>query len=660
MKLLTFTRMFLSVFLICIFSVNHALSYSVGYNPSQAGYVFDPPVVYEEQEFFGETFKNTSQLSIFKLFLAMLDIKKIPRGAANNPNVLLMTVLAGGLGDYTYLHKTAKLLKEEIPDLRVSVMAHGSDMSANKVRSVFTAFYPQYLISTYAEGEELQKALDVWESAQFRLVLAAQPTSFLIDQEKMPQAFYIGEILHLRERLHTCETEACRIKQLSWIYQTANEDYKEYNNKVLGLLDEEAFDGVGFKKTDFSAEQTVLKLAKPVYVDAEYLAGDRSSCNLAQKMMWCFNAPRFGFGPRDAGILIDENIRDKVHQYQLVSDKLNTGWVQALTKAPAELLEAISGASSSPEQLQFFINGNNYYFGYFHRTNGKLTFIRSILNAHPDEPVKIVLPLESISLKSPSVVSGLLEGNVRAVRLWTPDYGWEEYLLEGGASDGRTLEIINPYPLAQDVMEALQFFSNVVVGTTGDHSLYAAISMGKLPHQEVISHQFFVRHQLGLISRQPGIKAFYSTLDPEKTGFLLQQFQQSPQEIAQFTNQLIEEHSANELLASMTRTAGSLSYQLWVFLRTIDDVADLSYDLQAAYLHTLSGDQADTARARLILKSIEGVDELVDHQREPIASVTDTQALKTFLKEQVVQIDSIQLRLILSEAIVGFINKHSI
>ena len=150
------------------------------------------------------------------------------------------------------------------------------------------------------------------------------------------------------------------------------------------------------------------------------------------------------------------------------------------------------------------------------------------MRANPEGVPKFVMPLNPYYLTLPEIKAGLQEARVKTVKFWAQNYGWTEYDIEG-VDAGRVIEILNPFPLTRHNNLALAFFSQLMVGTTGDQSLYEAISMGKLPYHELATHQFFVRHQLESIADHPALETYFRTLKPEATGESLTYLQAHPE-----------------------------------------------------------------------------------------------------------------------------------
>ena len=609
----------------------------------------------ESQELFGESFATAGQLEIYKLFLAMLDPVQNVRGGHD---VMLLTRSTHGLGDYSYVDKAARHLLKSNPSLNIGV-ATASHWQARTLKTLFCD--PPYSRYWFSGGEpgESDTAHAASGSSHFNFMLASK-IGYALKPVTENNAFFIGEMINDRDTLTICDNPTCRAEQLRWSYRKYVSDYIDFTLNILNTTFEtledlweesirymeenplEEFETASLIHSYAYLDSMNLKDLPGVYFKPSYEFTDFNSrqkaeyCRTETKLIFCYHTPRFGLSPINAGVLVDPDLLEKVTEFREANDKKSVRLFSALDSVPADLKAAISGSENNNEQTGYFLGEGNYYFGYFHDRNGRIGFIRSVAEAHPGDVVRIVLPFGVASVRDDLNRSGLLKGNITQVRHWTSEEGWKTHNLSE-ETGGSIVEIINIPRVPKDAMQALAFFSRPVVGTTGDQSLFEALTMGKLPFHEVVSHQFFVRHQLELIARHPLIKAFYSSLDPKVLGPLISQLEASPVEIADFTREIVTRRSANGLIQSIVDTALSPSAEVQGFLVAVDALQPLSEDYQDRFLSQLDQDRADIALARFVFNTLrQNPWKNLNHER---------------LGELISNIDSYLIRMLLSEAL---------
>lgn len=589
----------------------------------------------------GESFNNPDQKEIFKLFLATFQ----PDYNRQNNRVMLSTEMAGGLGDFTYIHKTASLLEMHQTSDDIHLLSLNTDTStAERIETVFQQRTPRHMLDL-----DYDDIVSIWQAKELQNHI--KNTSFVLNLGPASDILFIltstTNVFNISEIFHEAISDDPEIKKISSTFNATvgQQLERDYNHTILGIEDPAEY---------LLSGRDIITNSRSLMDDelSEYSVD--SDCSPITAMSTCIHVPAFGIGPGDAGILVDDQLRQKVRQYRSAENPYNTDFAKDLLLTEPAVLTAISGQTSPEQQQRYFVRDSNYHIGYFHTYNGKDSFISAITHAYPDVPIRLVLPVDEDYLLQDTTQLMLKRVGVQTVRLWMPEQGWKDYQFNEVHAQGRTIEIVNPFPLPIASLEALNFFSKPVVGTTGDHSFYAAISMGKLPHHEVMSHQYLLRTQLSEIAREPVVQSFYRGLDRRQIGVAIRKLESNPRIIHDFTSQLINDHSANELLLSITAAALNPAPEVTDLLTTIDSLYTASPEQQQTAFQAMPRDEADIARVRLILTKLS---ELGQPDEMSPALGSGFEALKLWFASHVEQIKGSKLRLISQEAISDYFRK---
>ena len=588
----------------------------------------------------GESFINPDQKEIFKLFLATFQ----PDYNRQNNRVMLSTEMAGGLGDFTYIHKTASLLEMHQASDDIHLLSLNTDTSTvERIETVFQQRTPRHMLALNYDD-----IVSIWQAKELQKHI--KNTSFVLNLGPASDILFAltstTNVFNIAEIFHEAISDDPEIKKISTFNATVGQQLeRDYNHTILGIEDPAEY---------LLSGRDIITNSRSLMDDelSEYSVD--SDCSPITAMSTCVHVPAFGIGPGDAGILVDDQLRQKVRQYRSAENPYNTDFAKDLLLTEPAVLTAISGQTSPEQQQRYFVHHSDYHIGYLHTYNGKDSFISAIAHAYPDVPIRLVLPVDEDYLLQDTTQLMLKRVGVQTVRLWMPEQGWKDYQFNEVHAQGRTIEIVNPFPLPIASLEALNFFSKPVVGTTGDHSFYAAISMGKLPHHEVMSHQYLLRTQLSEIARQPVVQSFYRGLDTKQIGVAIRKLESNPRIIHDFTSQLINEHSANELLLTITATALNPAPEVTDLLRSIDSLYTASPEQQQTAFQAMAGDEADIARVRLILTKLS---ELGQPNKMSPALGSGFEALKLWFASQVEQIKGTKLRQISQEAISDYFRK---
>ena len=612
------------------------------------------------EPFFGYSFRNQAQLNIFKLFLSSLNLS-VPFDDPSK-RVVLSTSIAGGFGDYAYVDKTALLVKKYLPTLSYKAMfsAYESDAS----RTLKETFRPSYenfwVIKTTDEKEflNLDAAADYLQDSKFSFYLAAMVSGKLLKYpETAMNRFSIEEIYqHGAERLIDCAGEDCHKKEVvlkgrHYVASFYNQFYREFKKREDSdcmTMSQVLRDFQGVAVDDFSSD-----------LASGYEYDKNENCS-ALPPFRCKLSPQFGFGKFDAGFLFDEDVAEKVKNYGMADVKENTSFGATLKDVPDEVLGALTDQEAGEQEIAMH-KGADYYFSYTNNEDHSLLFALSLLSAYPDKSIKLIAPLKVDSIIGSAWYNEinrleLKKLNVDHVNFWSRKAGWKKIGIQ--RSGGRSLTIINPFPLLREQFLALSFFSNMVVGTTGDQSLYEAISMGKLPFHEFISYQFMLRSELESIAFHPMIKKFLKSPFPAEIGESIKFFEKEPAVTKEFLTELVDKFSANNLLRAIIAEGDNPSSSIRALLGKIDDIKDRSLDEQEMMITQLSVDQQDVARTRIVFWLAGVKYETRENQPVCIPGADRELSLKESFKQHISRISNPYLQKNLEEVASSYLKKY--
>ena len=319
------------------------------------------------------------------------------------------------------------------------------------------------------------------------------------------------------------------------------------------------------KWTPFSEED----LHFPYLSDDESLQKvlDAPSFNLAIREYYYYSTPRFGICDQCIGFLLDDHVMEQVKQYNksLAIDSSLLGGVSNLSP---DFLQALTGEAPD-KALGYFTSDPDFYMGYQSILAEKIRYLQTIIMASAEQDsYRAVYSINREQIEDPVFQAAMQKVNIDVIHYWHPDNidgitlinkpelggNWVSYSLTNQAEKGRSLYILNPYPLKQDAMKFLMYFSDEPVGTTGDHTLYLALSLGKLPFHEHIPHQWGVAHELAKISPDEELLNNYFLADrPSEKAIFLKALLQDDQVMRRFNREVLTTYNAGSLLMNIIR-----------------------------------------------------------------------------------------------------------
>ncbi|WP_152558857.1 hypothetical protein [Endozoicomonas numazuensis] len=506
---------------------------------------------------------------------------------------------------------------------------------------------------TYSNISEVKKIID---NSGFTLFLAAPPDIFDSDPWLINNnGFYIGEIINDPDRLMSCNSDTCRRANRLDFANVSLEELILYEEQIQGEP----------KKTDLytsSMLQVLTEFLKkreddPELIQAQYtdeallsVMTRHNTCSPTTHFTVCEYVPRFGFGLYDIGFIHDKSLAEKPLYSRHESP---SSWLNDLLTVSPDLLEALTGKAIQSEAIHAIAEKSDYYLGYMKRLPGQLSFIQSIGLARSEAKLTFVMPISTDDLQNSEMVQGLKQANIATVKLWSTDNGWQDFVYDNDQKKGRTITIINPYPLPQQQLEALTFFANSIVGSTGDHSMFSTISMGKLPFQETVEHQPYLKRTLLSLAEREEIKAFYRSSNPSEIAESIVSLEANPVWIQTFTQSLIDQYSSNELITQMIETGIEPSQAIKQLLSSIDALSQGSEIDQEVFIQGLGEDEADIARLRLIFNHIKQREQATDYLPLTMDKEGGDHSI-AFLKKHRDSLNSSYLQYFLNEVIRDF------
>ena len=621
---------------------------------------------------FGYEFLNHGQLDIYKLFLALLEPDATNKGYYQ-PDIMLTTQTLQHLGDAAYADKAARILQKKIPSLTAGIAIDTfSSEKAKRINEIFSNNESQYY--WLREGDDPGSAALALSTAQFILMLGAS-TEYAVEPLEHQNGFFIGASISEMECNHSCEALdlECRSSQMEWMYGKIDDTSKKYAENVLGLpfYDVEDYDQrvSGFAQQlkvegPFSAyshhilnKQSYKYRIKPRYYYRHALLSNLMSyCTPESRLITCFLAPRFGLAPHNAGILVDPELNSTVRQFE--QEPGNSDFAKALEDLPEVIRETLTGKENEKEQIDTLLAGADYYFTYFHYMSGKLEFIASLTKAYPGKNQTIIMPCSEEDIGSTFTYNlapiALGHAGVSTVKLWTTTSNEPQTITLQESENGITLNLVDPGFLPHKTMMALMYLSNPVVGVSGDNSLSEALAMGKLPYPEALPHNLFTRTQLGLLSSNKELNAFYNNLDPVSVGSAWRTLEEKPGIIKSFARTIVDTRNASHLLSAIASSVLEPSFELSAFLFQIDQsINNAAVDTQATGFPAFEDDnhhRADIVRMKWLLAQFK-----VGYTAP--AEPDQRQKYLESMREEINKISSQYLRRLMDEALYDYVKE---
>ncbi|MCW7556234.1 hypothetical protein NX722_27115 [Endozoicomonas gorgoniicola] len=608
----------------------------------------------------------------YKLFLALLEPDTINKGYYQ-PDIMLTTKAYQSLGDAAYADKAARILQKKIPSLIAGIAIDTfSSEKAKRINKIFSNNDSQHY--WLKEGGDPKNAALVLSTAQFILMLGAV-TDYAVEPLEHQNGFFIGASVSELESNHGCEALdlECRSHQIAWIYGKIDDTSKKYAENVLGMpfYDVEGYDQRvrGFAQRlevegPFSAyshhiqnkqSNKKYRIKPNYYYRRARLSHPMGYCTPKYKFISCYLVPRFGLAPHNAGILVDPELDSTVRQFE--QEPGNSDFVRALEDLPKVIRETLTGKENEKEQIDTLLAGADYYFTYFHYMSGKLEFIASLAKAYPGKNQTIIMPCSEKDIGSTCTYNlasiALGHAGVSTVKLWTKTSNEPQTITLQESQNGITLNLVDPGFLPHKTMMALMYLSNPVVGVSGDNSLSEALVMGKLPYPEALPHNLFTRTQLGLLSSNKELNAFYNNLDPVSVGAAWKILEENPDIIKSFARTIVDTRNASHLLSAIASSVLEPSFELSDFLFQVDQSVNAAMDTQAPGFPAFEDDnrhRADIVRMKWLLAQF----------KVGYAKPTEPDQRQEYLKsmrEEINKISSQYLRRLMDEALYDYVKE---
>ncbi|UYM18356.1 hypothetical protein [Endozoicomonas euniceicola] len=327
---------------------------------------------------------------------------------------------------------------------------------------------------------------------------------------------------------------------------------KEYQSLTRKLLSTETLNlEKSFKNLSLEYVKEMIEYAKDIS-EKEVNTYTPLQANLARE---------FGLRSHKIGLLLNKpgERSDYLKQLDLLSE--------------AEIY-ALTGQDNRKKSLSFFQSGD-YYYSYMHTLFANLQFIQTISLASNKKKLTLVMKMKAEDFNDSVVIDALRKVNITRVNFWSNQSAGLTFDLRPTRQDkhGIQINVVNLFPTPELLAQSLAYFSQPVVGTTGELSLFRAISMGKLPLHEWMILQRYLNDEFARIAKDNNQKIMYDYFhyfSPEEKANALRQLLKDPSIIKAFINTLTTQYNASPVLKGLIEQTIDDNSQLWQAISKID------------------------------------------------------------------------------------------
>ncbi|WP_145912417.1 hypothetical protein [Endozoicomonas montiporae] len=514
-------------------------------------------------------------------------------------NLVLLSLSGGtGFGIYAFVFRFQEVVnegrKKPIPFKRIM---YGEAEEAEAVKRIFD--FPSgpddMLLLMDDESQENIHNTDIarsWvKSSRQTIALVNDVLYKLIPENEIhtiPYSFF--ETLHHSEYLYD-------VKSLD----------EEYQKLTLKLLSEERLDiETSFRSLFSGYVESMTDYGKSIHHKIVY-PGQPMQAGIARE---------FGLRSHKIGLLL--NKPDKPSNY-----------LKHLSVLSDDELLALTGQTNRKKALAFFVSGN-YYYSYMHTLFANLQFIQTLSLATNKNRLTLIMKMKAEDFEDPAIIDALRKVNITHVKFWSEKSGEVEFDLRPAQQDkhGFQIRVVNVFPTPEPLAQSLAFFSQPVVGTTGELSLFRVLSMGKLPLHEWMILQRFVNDEFARIAKESGLETmhdYFRYFSPGKKASALKRILKEPSTISTFTNSLTTRYNASPILRALVEQTMDGSSELWLAISKVDEA------IEQNTIHELPPKWQDIAWLRQINKTFQQLTES-SGQDEIEAAMQDIRIYKDNIK----------------------------
>ncbi|UYM17720.1 hypothetical protein [Endozoicomonas euniceicola] len=513
---------------------------------------------------------------------------------ADKKHILIVSGHANaGLGDYSYGWNLYHHLSETYPNHPITVLFYGSKNDKSKVQKLFDIDLKtnRNIIWMTVEYEDTEEGGDY---AKIRSDFSTETRQALKNLEQMDRSnrvtvFIASKLYYVNALLKKVQvTPDLNINHLSALNFSCPEGYPwEVFTEFLS--------GIGYTGNITDKSNTLFNdywLTDCNYY-GKFLTYTLSSLSLiAEKLdlkshiakklglQWGYkfglsSDHEAGYSDRTLGLMLSEELKTESEDYHANTTSQRLATLEKKIPVKQKWLEILTGETDRACQLQWLENDGSYFTGYMQDVLSQLEFIATTAPmAAPDKDLKYILNMGDMiawadymykdshvtlgdSLKKQMIErSGVLEpifrdNNITRLVYWSEKTGKHEYALGEG---GRTLWIINPFPLPKEQLHMLMIASRQPVSAcTGDHSFYDVLATGKVAFHEEVPHLFDLHQRLAKLAEQEGfieVRDYFNTFRGDEKRPLIKTMTDTG-EWARFVEYLYNNENAYKKLPSL-------------------------------------------------------------------------------------------------------------
>ncbi|MGY0216453.1 hypothetical protein ACWJJH_03580 [Endozoicomonadaceae bacterium StTr2] len=410
----------------------------------------------------------------------------------------------------------------------------------------------------------------------------------------------------------------------------------------------EAMTAAIFSGSTLSMAESFRHLGGKEFTDLQYetyssLANQPAVFFINRALLTDTLASEFGVRSHQIGFLLNNphSAQFYLNHISLMSDEL---WL------------ALYGTSDPLEGMRM-LQQQPPYFSYMHTLFSNLQFLQTLVLAADTPEITVIMKLEPEDFEDPLVAEALAKVNVGTVSYWSAKSGERNFSIQAVEPSQQSevkLRIINPFPLDSRLFQSLGYYSQPVVGTTGELSLFRMLSMGKIPFHEWMTQQRFLNQDLADVARAAGtpiLAEFFELVEPAGKASALRRVLATPENMEAYLNYLRSRHNASAMLKSLIRATMEDDSLMW------KGVAQIEAARATDAIQSLPSELHDLAIVRHIFSQIKKLDYLDYTPRhkgvENPDYFTNLQALRATMKEQAEAIQMAALRTELLTVLAG-------
>ncbi|KEQ16556.1 hypothetical protein [Endozoicomonas numazuensis] len=617
--------------------------------------LFCPPASVADVD---ELLHTPGQQAAYSLFLAMQSLNTAPINESGD--ILLVTSAPFGLGDITYLVKLKQIIKHQLGLDSIKIAFFSDKETKNKAVQVFAdQLGEDYLWIDTSDNSIFDdegvsglknNLLNLVEKSRFSFFISS---SDLMDFYVEAQAVSPEKVFYLPCTLHfdSDGLDFSSITKLKVSLEDQRQKMIDHRNKLdtysSSLLELSRFDFIGdwdYWNTGYGDQTPINELQSYLSQELEYSDSDdgsailrelraENSCSVNSLFKDCtFNSLRFGFSDNNVGIYRDPAV-DK-----LLAKGLTAIAEQLVQSINPKFLQRLTHTDDTEKQKAFFEQPGQYFFAYQHDITAKLNLIHAAIHSVDSaEGLKFVMPLSYDALTDPLVKESLLKAGISRVCFWDKDSDDFTLIHLSSTTPGVSIDILSPYPLAHENSLALMYFSDVLVGTTGNSSLFQALQMNKLVNQELIWFHSRITDDLAKQAEgTPLIQDYYQALAPQRQGKAARTLREQPERVFEFNKALVDKLDSSGLFQLMVQSLTGSTTPATQALKEFDSLCNqLGLAGALNQIKGLTPSYLDVIATRVIIEHDLNWHEQADHLSDNLSERKSQLELLKKLAEQI-------------------------